>query len=152
MHQVVQATWSPPRPLCTASPRPQARTFTPQHGAVPDHAALLQDAGDGLGALRPKEAFVTQEGDGTSQLQAVSKPLPVHWNAWIRALIVPESCVEGGQGCDQAELVCRATPFPISFIITLALHQSPKEPSCWRESQIPQNQPGTAMPHWAKSR
>lgn len=29
-------------------PRRQAPTFTPQHGAVPDHAAFLQDAGDGL--------------------------------------------------------------------------------------------------------
>lgn len=100
MYQVDSGHVVPPQPLCTASPSLQALTFTPQHGAVPDHAALLQDAGDGLGALRPQEAFVTQERDGTSQLEAVSKPLPVHWNAGIRALIVPEGCVDGGQGCD----------------------------------------------------
>lgn len=69
---------------------PWALTFTAQHGTVPHHAALLQDTGDGLRALRPEEAFVTQEGDGAAQLQAVTKPLAVYWNARIWALVVPE--------------------------------------------------------------
>lgn len=78
----------------------QARTFTPQHGAVPDHAALLQDAGDGLRALSPEEAFITEEGDGASQLEAVTEPFAIHWNAGIWALVVSEGCVDGGQGRD----------------------------------------------------
>lgn len=71
-------------------PSPEALTFTAQHGAIPHHAALLQNTGDGLGALRPEEAFVTQEGDGAAQLQAVTKPLAINWNAGIRALVMSE--------------------------------------------------------------
>ena len=71
-------------------PSPGALTFTAQHGTVPHHAALLQNTGDGLRALRPEEAFITQEGDGAAQLQAVTKPLAVNWDARIRALIMSE--------------------------------------------------------------
>lgn len=69
---------------------PWALTFTAQHGTVPHHTALLQNTGDGLRALRPEKAFVTQEGDGAAQLQAVTKPLAVYWNARIWALVVSE--------------------------------------------------------------
>ena len=93
------------------SPQPwQAHTFTSQHGTVPDHAALLQDAGDGLRALSPEEAFVTEEGDGASQLEAVTKPFAIYRNARIWALVVSEGCGDGGQGRDLVELVCRGTP------------------------------------------
>lgn len=71
-------------------PSPWSLTFTAQYGTVPHHAALLQNTGDGLGALRPEEAFVTQEGDGAAQLQAVTEPLAVNGHARIWALVVSE--------------------------------------------------------------
>lgn len=69
-------------------PSPWALTFTAQYGTVPHHAALLQNTGDGFRALRPEEAFVTQEGDGAAQLQAVTKPLAIYWNTRIWTLVV----------------------------------------------------------------
>lgn len=80
-------------------PSPWVLTFTAQHSAVPHHAALLQNAGDGLRALRAEKAFITQEGDGASQLQTVTKPLAIDWNARIWALIMSEGWGErGGRG------------------------------------------------------
>lgn len=93
---VVQVARSPLDPVwLTATAPPVAHTFTAQHGAVPHHAALLQDAGDGLGALGSQEAFVAEEGDGAAQLEAVPKPFAIDWNTWIRALVVSEGCVDG---------------------------------------------------------
>lgn len=81
---------SPASQADSPHPSPWALTFTAQHGAVPHHTALLQNTGDGLRALRPEEAFVTQEGDRAAQLQAVTKPLAINWNTRIRALVVSE--------------------------------------------------------------
>ena len=93
----------PPQRLRLPAPppaRPQARTVAPEHRAVPDHTALLQDTGDGLRALSPEEAFVAEERDGAAQLEAVTEPLAIHWDARIGALIVSEGCAEESQGRD----------------------------------------------------
>lgn len=68
-------------------------TFTARHSVVPHHVAVLQDARDGLRAVRLDEPLLAQEGDGTAQLEVLAETLPVHWHAWVGALIVTEGCI-----------------------------------------------------------
>lgn len=65
-------------------------TFTSQHRIVPDHIPFLQDAGDGFCPVGPDEALVAQEGHRAAKLEAVTKPLPIHWHARVRTFIVPK--------------------------------------------------------------
>jgi len=68
-------------------------TFAAGHGVVPHHVAVLQDAGDGLGAVGLDEALLAQEGDGAAQLQALPEALAVDGHAGVRTLVVAERCV-----------------------------------------------------------
>lgn len=72
-------------------------TFAARHGVVPHHIAVLEDARDGLRAVRFDESLLTQEGDGTAQLKVLTETLAVHWHTWVRALIVTEGCKDEKQ-------------------------------------------------------
>lgn len=67
-------------------------TFASWHSVVPHHVAVLEDARDGLRAVRLDESLLTQEGDGTAQLKVLTETLPVHWHTRVRALVVTEGC------------------------------------------------------------
>lgn len=67
-------------------------TFAARHGVVPHYVAVLQDARDGLRAVRLDEALLAQERDGTAQLKVLAETLPVHWDTWVGALVVTEGC------------------------------------------------------------
>lgn len=67
-------------------------TFAAWHGVVPHHVAVLEDARDGLRAVRFDEPLLTQEGDGTAQLKVLTETLSIHWHTWVRALVVTEGC------------------------------------------------------------
>lgn len=63
-------------------------TFAARNSVVPHHVAILEDAGDGLGAVGLHKAFLAQEWDGAAELQALTKALPINRNAGVWALIV----------------------------------------------------------------
>lgn len=65
-------------------------TFAARHGVVPHHVAVLEDARDGLRAVRFDESLLTQEGDGTAQLKVLTETLPIHWHTRVWALVVTE--------------------------------------------------------------
>lgn len=69
-------------------------TFTAGHSVVPDHIAILENAGNGLRAMSLHKALLTDERDGAAQLKALTKTLSIHWHSRVRTLIVTKSCGE----------------------------------------------------------
>lgn len=72
--------------------RAEGLAFAARDGVVPHHVPVLQDAGDGEGAVRLHKALLAEKGHGAAQLQALSETLPVDGDPRVRALVVPERC------------------------------------------------------------
>lgn len=65
-----------------------AHTFAAGDGGAPDHVPILQDAGDGLRAMRFDKSIITVERDWAPQQEPVTKTPPIYGDARIVALVL----------------------------------------------------------------